>query len=65
MIVPATVSRPPQIVISGPLVEIRDSMIDRPMVDVITREVRRILQNVLVEPSSSSGLTTHKRIRSS
>jgi phage-related protein len=65
MIVPPTVSRPPQIVINGPLVEIRDSMIDRPMVEVIKKEVERILENVLVEPSSSSGLSTHKRVRSS
>lgn len=51
--------------VSGPTVNvyINDSLIDRPMVDVIKNEVKKVLDNVIVEPSSSSGSSTHKRIR--
>jgi hypothetical protein len=52
----------PQIIISGPLVEIKDSMIDRPMADYIRKEVARLLESVLVEATSSGAPATSKRI---
>lgn len=52
-----------QITITGPLVEINDSMIDRPMVDFIRKEVFKALENVWIEPTSVSAPANSKRIR--
>lgn len=50
---------------SGPTVNIyiSDSLIDKPMVDFIKRQVFKALETVIVEPTSVSVPTTQKRIR--